>query len=125
MKITFDTRDALVRNATYRVLLEKGYRVKGAINHDTLETLIDAYKTSWDGFKFCDVVPGQRLVTAWFEQKGPFTAPQEVLNLPAIISVKLNNSYTAEIFKDRIQVGCQPISWDRIEEIVKLHAQIK
>lgn len=43
---------------------------------------------------------------------------------PKSKTVKLNETYTAEVFKDKVVVGCQEFPYEVIKEIVKSHDSI-
>lgn len=47
-----------------------------------------------------------------------------VIEKPTMINVKLNSSYTAEVYKDTVVVGCQTIPFSVIEEIVEANKKL-
>lgn len=44
--------------------------------------------------------------------------------LPQVKELKLNDSYTAVIHKDRVEVGCQTFPIEQVEEILKLSKEL-
>ncbi len=52
---------------------------------------------------------------------GGITLPVEELELsPVTITVKLTEDYDAQVYKDKVVVGCQTIPLDKLKELLKL-----
>lgn len=41
------------------------------------------------------------------------------------IEVELNDEYTAKVYKNKIEVGCQTIEADKVEELIKAFKKVK
>ena len=54
----------------------------------------------------------------------PITCLEVVSTKPKSIKVKLNDTYTAEVYEDKIVVGCQTFSIDVVDLICKAHIEV-
>lgn len=100
---------------------------------------VDEYikRYSWEPGDFVGISNTERYITSWrgwgdfsnfaylWEVEGMAKVIKYMLDFSPIVIVKNVGSYTAEITKDGINVGCQKISFEKLDEIVEAANKIR
>ncbi len=117
-------KDQNLTNALVNRAKELGYKVASEYQHSFI--LFADQATTFDGYSDfsknphwippwssrCEVAERIDLFNFFYTDKYKPLLPKSTI-------VKLNNDYNAEVFKNKVKVGCQEIPIDAVKEVIK------